>query len=299
MLPGELVALIAGYLDPCSLNAFRVTCKRVNEVVVYTEVDKKVYSKDMDRCVRHGKTELVKRHFDAYPDDPLIHHCIRWSYYCALVDNHDMARVFVSHGAVCPHAVFYAIQGRAYKTLDVLVEYGYTINDDVFMESLVKNDIELIRTLIAHGANVNARIGYALRLACEIPLRFSIIHLLLDNGADPKFIDFAALRLLHLNKYNDDESREVASITRRLVHLGADINDYSDTLYRSCRRKNQVLVRVLLECGADVARDMGPLDSTNIERMLLIVSQVDKETGRIDKEKRIIALREAFGEISY
>jgi len=123
-----------------------------------------------------------------------------------------------------------------------LEKKGYTYTEASFTECAKKGDIDAVKLFLAEGIDINAvneRGQTALIRAAEYQ-RTEVVTLLLEKGADVKFIEAAGAGN--------------CVIMKQLVEKGADINakDYENTtpLHFACMWGHVEAVSLLIKLGA-------------------------------------------------
>ena len=138
--------------------------------------------------------------------------------------------------------------------IDALGEYGCTPLHYACREG----NLEIVKFLLENGSNNNKTNRYstiypifdAITSNNEKTL-FSILKLLIDNGADVNNSDSFGNTLLH---YAVD--RENKDLIELLINAGCDINktfrhDRDTPLHYACFQKNEKLISTLIQNGAD------------------------------------------------
>jgi hypothetical protein len=104
--------------------------------------------------------------------------------------------------------------------------------------------IEVVKCLLEAGANIHARDDYALRRAAEYG-HLEVVKCLLEAGANVHAWDDAALRLAAYHGHIE--------VVKCLLERGADVHARDDeALHRAARYGHIEAVKCLLERGADV-----------------------------------------------
>ncbi|HPE77727.1 MAG TPA: ankyrin repeat domain-containing protein [Draconibacterium sp.] len=124
---------------------------------------------------------------------------------------------------------------------------------DNLLDACERNDIELAKTLIANGADVNMP-GYEKNTPLQIALEnkhFQIAELLILNGADVNIVGFSGKTPLHIVA-----ERGYLEIAKLLVTHSVDINvkdSYKRTpLYNALENNHFQIAELLILNGADV-----------------------------------------------
>lgn len=169
----------------------------------------------------------------------------------------DIVRMLMAHGADLngSDALDIAASKGYYDILQLLLESGGPVkkeNNSIFKAVLGGHE-DIVRLLIQHGANVNARgetYGCAL-LAALIQGHKNIFHLLIQHGADVNQRSRLYGCALHIAASKGDENT-----VRLLVQHGADVNvqggKYSSPLLAAVVKGRRRIVRLLLKHGANV-----------------------------------------------
>jgi ankyrin repeat protein len=117
--------------------------------------------------------------------------------------------------------------------------------------------LDIVRTLIAHGTDVNARDEFGGRvLGCALPFApIEVVRLLLASGADPGLKDDRGTTALH-----EAVSLGYIDLVALFLDSGTNVDvrdkDQQTTLHEAVWRDNKEMVELLLARGADVnARD--------------------------------------------
>ena len=116
----------------------------------------------------------------------------------------------------------------------------------------------LVLTLIAHGADINANHANWYRSVLSWAAnnaRISTIHLLLENGADPRSLDALHAAAYGGSACGEGEEQEYAESLRILIEAGADINDRRNShnqtpLGVALKSGNKGAIEYLSEIGA-------------------------------------------------
>jgi ankyrin repeat protein len=156
-------------------------------------------------------------------------------------------------------ALMYAALYGDVEHVNLLLDKGADPNllNDLGINALMwaAGDLAKVRTLIAHGANINARSNYgytALSVAAASPGNLPTVLLLLDKGADPKAVDKDGVGPLWLACARGD-----SEIVKELLRHGADPNEkqlkLTETALMWASKMNRPRsVEALLKAGADV-----------------------------------------------
>jgi ankyrin repeat protein len=182
---------------------------------------------------------------------------------------HDPGKVklLLDHGAKIPEeAVFVAasIPGGS-RTLKLLADHGANLKVSKggftpLGAATRGGDLDTIRFLIDHGADVGARTksGYtALYGAASWPDNAAIVSLLLDHGADPKTkVEISGLAADVFTPVMAAAMRGDAEVLKPLLDRGADVNvhggDFGRTaLLMATTTGREDVVKLLLDKGAD------------------------------------------------
>jgi ankyrin repeat protein len=204
---------------------------------------------EMGTVHRHdSKLEMCKSGF---------HFCLQ------LKDVHEyysflMSRVFiVQHGAhvlsgydkcVTDEIVLLReITGETIQELMSAPEYASLLSDNtagLLSLFVARSDVETVRYVLHHGADVHAYDDDALRYASANGLT-EVVAVLLEHGANVHAVDDCALRMASANGYKD--------VVALLLQHDANVHAVKDTaLRRASENGHRDIVGLLLDHGADV-----------------------------------------------
>ncbi len=153
-----------------------------------------------------------------------------------------------------------------------LEKKGYTYDENSFVDSAKKGDVDAVKLFLAEGIDINAmneRGQTALMRSAEYQ-RTEVVTLLLGKGADVKFIGDRHTRTALMEAAGAGN----CGIMKQLVEKGADINakDYENTtpLHFACMWGHVEAVSLLIKLGtkpdvqaAGMARTPMSLAETN------------------------------------
>lgn len=130
----------------------------------------------------------------------------------------------------------------------------YEIKMPTLHEACLESDIELIKSLIEKGADINKQENYTrcLSIAC-FKNDIKVVKYLIDKGADVNIEDCYGETYLYWEclKYNTN-----MEIVKCLVENGANINKqnkmYKNSLHIACHRNKTELAKYLVDNGANV-----------------------------------------------
>lgn len=222
---------------------------------VYRRDEEDPWPKDPERiALRHavkvGKIEMVKLLVEAGADV----NGGQWPPLCQAVDenNTEIAEYLIDHGA----------------NINYPQDWGPLQEASALTTG---NNIEMVKLLLARGADINAVGGYATALQYSVLMgRRDIFDLLIQRGADVNSKDKWGHSPLYLAIHNDD-----SYFMKTLITNGAEVNTKypgGETLLQSAAITGRTeSVRVLLEAGANInaVNDRGqtalhvPLDVKN------------------------------------
>jgi len=156
-------------------------------------------------------------------------------------------------------ALMYAALYGDVEFVNLLLDKGADPNasNDLDINALMwaAGDLGKVRSLVAHGANINARSNYgytALSVAAASPGNLPTVRLLLEKGADPRAVDKDGVGALWLACARGD-----SLIVQELLRRGADPNEkhlrLTETALMWASKMNRPLsVEALLKAGAEV-----------------------------------------------
>ncbi len=179
-------------------------------------------------AVEAGKIEVVKLLVEAGADV----NAGKWPPLCQAVDENNtaIAKYLIDHGA----------------TINYPGDWG------PLQESpCISNNIEMVKLLIARGADINAGLWPALHTAIQRERR-DIFELLIQRGADVKAKDTWGYTPLYYAIHNDD-----SDFMNILVANGADVNTKhpggETPLHSAAITGRTEVVQFLLEAGANIS----------------------------------------------
>ena len=164
-----------------------------------------------------------------------------------------------SRDAKAATALMYAAIYGDVDFVNLLLEKGADPNasNDLGINALMwaAGDLAKVRTLVAHGASINARSNSgvtALSVASASPGNLPTVRLLLEKGADPKAVDKDGVGALWLACARGD-----SQIVQELLRHGASPNEthsrLTETALMWASKLNRPLsVQALLKAGVDV-----------------------------------------------
>jgi ankyrin repeat protein len=171
-----------------------------------------------------------------------------------------------------------AIDKNKYDKVNKLIQSGYDVNEDRFYTypstpltyAIDKSDIRIIQLLVENGADITAKPNNGITpLETAIFRRDTVIlNYLLEQGILEKETKTPVYPLQYAISLSDwrDTTTLLASrnVVEALLKHGVDPNAYSDEdctpLQKAIMYKNDKVVRLLLEYGAEMSFDQGSTD---------------------------------------
>ena len=114
-------------------------------------------------------------------------------------------------------------------------------------------NIEILQTIIDHGADVNATNNYnisPLMTACQTG-NAEAINVLFNAGADPSIADFNGVTLIHQSVVLGCNKKTLQTIINHGADVNAIENKHLTALMLACQKGNVNAINVLLKAGAD------------------------------------------------
>lgn len=183
---------------------------------------------------------------------PVVQMLLDWGVGVDMVDHHRLISRALQVAASRCHM----------NVVQMLVDRGADVNHkrggqcgNALEAASRQGSEELIRLLLANGADVNAYSGLYGNPLCNAGLSGNpqVVQMLLDNGADVNAGSFFILGTPLMWATNQEDNEKVVEL---LLQQGAHVNDQGGTrgnaLQNACGRGNARVVRLLLDWGADV-----------------------------------------------
>jgi len=115
----------------------------------------------------------------------------------------------------------------------------HLVNEEALFRAVEGGHIEIVRLLLDHGADVNAKYNNMIIKWSFRRRNFELIELLLDHGAD---IQAALVYAIDIGKLD---------IVEFLIEKGAELDSVPKKLYNAIRTRNIELVNFILDYGFD------------------------------------------------
>jgi len=176
----------------------------------------------------------------------------------------EVVKLLLENGAAGESALQEAARRCDLEVTKFLVENGVNVNSKGDFRTTLEcavdgGDVEVVRLLLDHGADVKAQSGATLSMAASYN-RLDVVKLLLDHGADVN-----AREVYIRSPLQEAASCGGLEVVRLLLDHGADVNankiNDGSALHKAASGGHLEVVKLLLDLGANVNAEGGNVRS--------------------------------------